>query len=701
MLSRVTQQGEPPRRGTRELMQAYRKMPWLRGAVNKVSRSVASTQWKLYAVRNARTGKAVHYPKAQRGDALSRRRHIRLLAEGKSADGLELQEIVDHPLLDMLDAGNMMLTGMTARQVTQMHLDIKGEGYWLKERNGLGVPIAFWPLPPHWIKGIPTPVKPYFELSEGAFRDEVPITEIVWFVDPDPENPYGRGVGTAESLSDELETDEYAAKHTKSWFYNSARPDLLITGQGMTQDQARRLEREWLAKHQSFWNRWRPHFTNAEVRVHELSQTFESMQLVDLRQFERDTIIQVYGVPPEIMGIISDSNRATIEAAKFIYSEHVIVPRLELLRDQMQERLIPDFDDRLILDYESPVPEDREHNLAVARAAPWAFEVDEWREMAGKPPLEDEKGRVFPRPFTVTFTDDLSDDVSYRYGYDFDPGPDFETDPPEGDDDKAQLASGRKDITEGDIERILRALDLETLRGTILPLYRSLIAEWGQDALDDLGLDISFNDALPRVGRYIRQRDVRIKGMNEFTMKRLRRHLAEGVDAGESVAQLMKRVSEVFAEAKGPRSETIARTEVLGGANWAQMEAFRQSGAVEEKEWLSTRDGRTRDSHADMDGQMRVLEQPFDSPEGYQAQQPGGFGVAEEDINCRCAVVAVLKGSDGKSHLDTEEKRLAHWKRFDAAARRDERTFNIALKRAFQAQQNAVSAELRRLGDSG
>lgn len=689
MLSGIMQRGEPPRRGTKELMAAYRQMPWLRGATSKVARSVASVQWKLYAVRNSRTGRAVRYPKAQRGDVLARRRHLKMLAEGKAEKELELEEITDHPLLDMLDAGNMMMTGVTAKQVTQTHLDLKGEAYWLKERDGLGVPMAYWPLPPHWVQTTPTPADPYFYIAQGAFQEKIPITEIVWFVDPDPENPYGRGVGAAESLSDELETDEYAAKHTKAWFYNSARPDLLITGKDLTKDQAQRLEQQWLAKHQSFWKRFRPHFTNADVQVHELSQSFESMQLVELRRFERDTVIQVYGVPPEIMGIVQDSNRATIEAAKYIYTEHVIVPRLELLRDQLQERLVPDFDERLILDYESPVPEDREYNLAVAKAAPWSLLVDEWREMGGKAPLPDNKGKVFPVPYTITFAEELDGADPFGLTPDTDPDP----------DDKAQATPRRKVLSKGDIDSVLQVVDMETLRSAILPLYRQLIAEWGQDTLDELDLDMTFDSSLPRVGEFVRRRDVLIKGMNDVTIRRLRQHLAEGVDEGESVAQLIKRVSQVFGEAKGPRAEAIARTETMASANWAQMEGFRQSGVVEKKEWLSTRDGRTRDAHAAMDGQVRVLEKPFDAPTGEQAQQPGGFGVAELDIQCRCTVVAVLVRDDGKSHLDTEEKRAAHWKRFDARLRRDERKFGSAVKRAFQKQQNAVNAELRRLGE--
>ena len=53
--------GPPPARGTKELLEAYNNMPWLRAVVNKVSRSVASTGWHLYtASENGKTVKAAN-----------------------------------------------------------------------------------------------------------------------------------------------------------------------------------------------------------------------------------------------------------------------------------------------------------------------------------------------------------------------------------------------------------------------------------------------------------------------------------------------------------------------------------------------------------------------------------------------------------------------------------------------------------------
>ncbi|HEY7680404.1 MAG TPA: hypothetical protein VIC04_07770, partial [Terriglobia bacterium] len=113
----------------------------------------------------------------------------------------------------------------------------------------------------------------------------------------------------------------------------------------------------------------------------------------------RDTVMQVEGLPPELQGVIENSNRATIDSADYLFARWTLVPRLEFLRATIQERLVPDYDERLILDYESPVAEDKEFHLKVAQAAPWSTMIDEWRAMRGEEPMPNDQGKVFMVPF--------------------------------------------------------------------------------------------------------------------------------------------------------------------------------------------------------------------------------------------------------------------------------------------------------------
>lgn len=381
--------GTPPTRGTAEYLRAYSQMPWLRAVACRIATGVASADWQLYVVR--KQGKRASFDgrvKAiQRAPAQLRRHLLK-----QAATDQDLQQITEHPLLDVLGKANDFQTGLSMRKVTQLHLDLTGDAFWLKERDALGTVIGVWPIPPSWIMATPTPTFRFFRVSYRAWRGAIPDTEFVWFNEPDPLNPYGRGSGITQSLSDELETDEYAARHTKAFFYNQARPDLIISpkgGVGLNPSNVERMEQKWLDQSQGFFRAFKPFFLNREVDVKELNANFRNIQLVQLREHERNVIMQTFGVPPEILGVLESSNRATIDAADYFMSRYVIEPRLEFLRSVLQERFAPEYDEKLIVEYVSPVQDDRAGQLEAAKAAPWALSMDEWREMSGHPKMED------------------------------------------------------------------------------------------------------------------------------------------------------------------------------------------------------------------------------------------------------------------------------------------------------------------------
>ena len=372
-----------PRRGTRELLELFSQSPWLRAIVGKIARSVAEVDWCLYVKKE--NGKYTALTSVMERSPEYRERYIK---EHNNVIGLE--KITSHPLLDVLyrGTGTTRLDGFGVRQVTQEHLDLTGEAFWLLEKDNLGIPKATWPLPPSWVRTLPDEKVPYYEVVvPGGVLKQVPMTEIIPFIDPDPQNPYNRGVSTAMALDDEIQIDEYAAKHQKSFFLNRARPDIIISGQFLSPTDTKRLESQWLADHQGFWKAFKPLFFSQKVDIKELSQSFESMQMVQVRQHERDTFISVFGVPPEKLGVIGDSKRSTIAAADFFWNKDIVKPRLEKLRRPMQMSMVPMFDERLMLEYETPVVQDDEHRLNVMKAAPHSITLNEWREEAGKASL--------------------------------------------------------------------------------------------------------------------------------------------------------------------------------------------------------------------------------------------------------------------------------------------------------------------------
>jgi hypothetical protein len=382
--------GPAPVRNAYQLLQTMNNSPWVRACAGRVADVRATTMWRLFVLKkNGRVAEARDIDYLQKAGPIERRLYLKAAAQAQ-----ELIEITDHVLLSALRRGSAALTGYDTRWLQSLYLDLVGECFLLKQRNVLGAPEAFWIIPPHWIAETPTPQRRSYRLQWQAFQAEVPESEILWHKVPDCVEPYQRGVGVVKSLDDEIATDEKAAKFTHLSLKNNALPPALIMpkeGHWDATEQARFGE-WWQQNSSGFWRAFKPLFLKTAVEFKLIEQDYRKIQLIEMRKHERDTIMQVWGIPPEIFGVLQSSNRSTIDQAPQIFAKYCVVPRIERERAMIQERLVPEYDDRLIVDYVSPVPQDKVFRLQVMTAQPVAFQLNEYRELAEVDPLDELDG---------------------------------------------------------------------------------------------------------------------------------------------------------------------------------------------------------------------------------------------------------------------------------------------------------------------
>ncbi len=366
--------GDPPTRGTRELLEVYETSPWVRAVHGRISTSIGQTEWTL----------------------------------GRSDRPDEV--ITDHIMLRVLRNPNPLMSGHDLFKITDLHIDLVGDAFWLKVRNGFGAPVQLMPIPPHWVIDLPTPEYPVYRISFGSLQDLVPETEILRMTDVSPANPYRRGAGLVRSQADEIETHEYASKHAKQLFFNRATPEYVVMDDGASGPDVDTHERAWMQRLQGYWRWQKPYFTNRKLEFWQPQQmNLDNLTMVPLMKYERDVILQTTGMPPEQLGIVENSNRATIDGSNYVYESRVVLPRREAIRDALQMRLVPEYDPRLVLGFVNTVPEDKTHELAMAKAAPHTVRVDEWRKRQGLPLVGGPLGNSFIVPLNSYLTPDPLD----------------------------------------------------------------------------------------------------------------------------------------------------------------------------------------------------------------------------------------------------------------------------------------------------
>ena len=131
--------------------------------------------------------------------------------------------------------------------------------------------------------------------------------------------------------------------------------------------------------------------------------------------------------------------------------------------------------------------------------------------------------------------------------------------------------------------------------------------------------------------------------------KSVKRAIREGVPLTKEIRERM--VLAYRRRALRYRGEVIGRTESLRAANVSQMHALEgviEKGGIRDRqnakrEWQATLGSpRTRDTHADVHGQIRTLDETW-TVGNSELRYPGDpLGEAKETIQCRCHTVSVV-----------------------------------------------------------
>ena len=171
-------------------------------------------------------------------------------------------------------------------------------------------------------------------------------------------------------------------------------------------------------------------------------------------------------------------------------------------------------------------------------------------------------------------------------------------------------------------------------------MYRDNISTGAAAVARLLGIDASNVLATPFVVDFINDRSFLMLSVNKTTGDALRATLNEGVAQGEDLGQIRDRISEVYDQAQDFRAETIARTEVGAAQNFGRTAEMENQG-VKKRVWIAIFSN-TRDAHAEADGQVVAIDEPFQVG-GESLDYPGDpAGSAENTINCQCSVSPTL-----------------------------------------------------------
>lgn len=120
--------------------------------------------------------------------------------------------------------------------------------------------------------------------------------------------------------------------------------------------------------------------------------------------------------------------------------------------------------------------------------------------------------------------------------------------------------------------------------------------------------------------------------------------ITQGIIQGEDIGQIAHRIATTTGEKCYKSAVRNARTAYTGAQNAGRIEGMHQAqrlGIKMQKQWLATPDGRTRHAHAELDGQIQNVDDPFESALG-DIDYPGDPNADPANVyNCRCSLLYV------------------------------------------------------------
>jgi len=126
-------------------------------------------------------------------------------------------------------------------------------------------------------------------------------------------------------------------------------------------------------------------------------------------------------------------------------------------------------------------------------------------------------------------------------------------------------------------------------------------------------------------------------------MQKIQSSVVQSITQGEGVRELTSRIKKDL-ENNANNALRIARTETTRVQNAAKQDSYEHAVKMKlpiRKKWVATLDDKTRDRHADIDGEIADIDKPYSNGLMYPGDQGGE---PEDSINCRCREVSVIEG---------------------------------------------------------
>lgn len=329
---------------------------------NQNAISVAQTPLRLYAAKDTKQKTLFRSKPVEDNKLEYMSKSYSLYKYVDSA--VEVEEITEHPFLDLMKNVNSWDNSFDLLQRTELHQELVGNTYWYIVFNNLGLPHELWILPPDKISVIPDKEKYVrgYTYDKGFQKVEIPAEEIIHFKMPSATDLY-YGQGPLASAVDYYNIDRQMNEYELSIFKNQARPDVAIVVDGkLTDEQFDRMKQDHSDTFRGVGNTSKAIVLEDGTDIKPINFSPKELSFLLGRSVIKEGIANAFGVPISML-TSTNVNRANADSGSTQYKRDTVLPRLRRIEQKINEKLLPYWDERLFVAFDNPVPADRVNEL--------------------------------------------------------------------------------------------------------------------------------------------------------------------------------------------------------------------------------------------------------------------------------------------------------------------------------------------------
>lgn len=286
----------------------------------------------------------------------------------------------DHDAFKLLQKPNDFQTAIDLFYIMSAHLEAFGRTFVMPEitKGEMKIPTGLYVVNPQLIEIKSDPIKLYssYTLRVGTKTETKKLNELINVWRPHPFNQ-ADAVSTIQMARYEANGDLNSLDYNETFFKQGARPSGVLTTEQLLSDEAfEELKTQWKETYEGKHNQNKTIVLEGGMKYEQMSLNQKDMDFIEQRRLSRDQILSIFRVPKSVLAIADDVNRANADAQEYIFAKYVVKPRLEMIFDKLNTFFLPMFKgtEGMFLEYENPVPEDKELALREKEAS-----VGKWR----------------------------------------------------------------------------------------------------------------------------------------------------------------------------------------------------------------------------------------------------------------------------------------------------------------------------------